>query len=145
MPNLSDLQSLYASYLSEAADVECTVGPLGGLWGFGRRAADDPCHDRFARNTRALLGDIAQENLPSAQVRDILAYIYDAPLENKKYLSSFWMLTAVQGLTLELIPLLDGEDARTLWLRYANCFPRHDRLPVQEKVFEALTQQASCA
>lgn len=145
MPNLSDLQSIYASYLSEAADVESDVGTLGGLWGLEQRAADHPCHDRFARRTKALLGDIARDHPTSSQIRDILTYIYDAPLENKKFLSSFWMLTAVQGLTLDLIPLLNGDDAQNLWVHYANCFPRRDRLPVQEKVFEALKHQGTCA
>lgn len=145
MPDLSDFKSLYASYLSEAADAEREAGPLGGLWGYGTRAADHPCHNRFANRTQSLLGDFALENHPSSEVRDVLAYVYDAPLENKKFLSSFWMLTAVHGMTLDLIPLLNGEDAHSLWIRYANCFPRRDRLPVQERVFSALKQQGSCA
>ncbi len=142
MPDLSDFKSLYASYLSEAATVERDAGSLSGLWGVGIKAADHPCHEHFARSINALVDSFIQSHPSSSQVRDVLWYMFDAPQENRDFLASFWMLNAVQRLALNLIPLLNQEDAHDLWVHYANLYPNRDRLSIQEKVFDALEQQS---
>ena len=62
--------------------------------------------------------------------------------EHPEPLSVFWMLNAVHGLTADLIPLLDPDDATLLRGQYDRDFPRRERLPVQKKVYEALKKKS---
>ena len=138
MAGLEDLRRLYEEYLIEARRAEANHKPLDGIWGFGQKSSDDPCHSRFAEDFEALMKAAAAENLGSAELREMLAYVYRAPRENREPLAVYWMFMAVQGLTLELIGQLRREDAETLWDGYRAAYPRRDRLPPQKKVLSAL-------
>ena len=114
--NMQQLSSLYENYLDEARKVELARKPGEGIFGLGKRPSDDPCHDRFAANLKEWL-------------------------EAKKYpdpKSSFWMLIAVQSLTLGLIPRLSESDARSLVGEFAGLYKRWERLPVQKQILDAL-------
>lgn len=132
------IQRLYENYLEQARQAEREHRPLDGLMGFGQKTSDAPCHERFAAAMEALLKAAARENRESGQTRAVLEYIYRAPKENREPLAAYWMLIAVHGQTLELIGLLDREDAGTLWKEYKEIYRRWDRLPAQEKVLAAL-------
>ena len=84
----------------------------------------------------AVLGELA--DLPSAQIREILAYVYRAPLEKRRDPSIHWLLIAAHKLTLPLLDRLDPADARALGERYGADYPRRTRLPAQDQVFAAL-------
>ena len=138
MAGLEELRCLYGEYLIEAHRVEANHNPLDGVWGFGRKSSDDPCHSRFAEDLEALLKAAAVEGIESAGLREMLAYIYRAPKENREPLAVYWMLMAVHGLTLELAGQLRREDAEALWNEYRTAYPRRERLSPQKKVLSAL-------
>ena len=135
---MEELERLYAEYLAEARRAEANRRPLDGMFGFGRKSGDDPCHERFAQELEALLKAAAEKGVASGELRGMLAYIYRAPKENREPLAAYWMLMAVHSLTPELAGRLCREDAQALWEEYQTAYPRRDRLPAQKKVLAAL-------
>ena len=71
-------------------------------------------------------------------LREVLEYMYDAPLQNPNPKSAYWMLIAVQDLTKDLIKGLAPEDADALAERYIENYPRSQRLPVQTELVKLL-------
>ncbi len=140
--NASELSALYDRYFEEAAAAERNRKPMDGLLGFGKKPQDDPCHDRFLDSVRDWLKDYSDTSPESSSVRDVLSRIYFISDGLEQSGSAYWMLFAIHGLTLDLIPFLSSEDAAALKDRYARSFPRYTRLPVQKQVFKALEKQA---
>ena len=64
--------------------------------------------------------------------------VFDAPRKHPEPKSAYWMLVAVQGLTRVLIPGLSKEDAAALAARYAEDYPRRERLPAQDELLTLL-------
>lgn len=135
---LEKLQTLYETYWEKTKQLERDRKPGQGILGFGGGPKDDPCHDRFAEDAQALLRDFGASSPAPDQVRDVLSYIYHAPLEHKQPLTAYWMMRAIHGQTLELIGLLEAGDAQALKAAYEKDYPRHDRFPAQKKVLSAL-------
>lgn len=142
MVGLSDIQALYQAYLEQAKRVEQERKPGEGLFGIGKKPADDPCHERFASELEAMLKTFAGQEPDSAQIREVLLFIYEAPIAHREPASAFWMLYAVHLYTLSLIDALDQQDASSLLAKYKKWFPRWQRLPPQNKVLSALTGRA---
>ena len=138
MTYLDELRRLYGEYLARAHEAEANHKPLDGVWGFGQKSSDDPCHDRFALELETLLRSAAEEGTDPGELHAMLSYIYRAPRENREPLAAYWMLLAVHGLTLDLAGQLRWEDAGALWDEYRTAYPRWERLPAQKKVLAAL-------
>lgn len=135
---IEDVKALYGDYLMQAAKLESERKVGDGLFGMGTKPSDDPCHDEFAKKLEALIGEFASADPTSAEVREVLSYIYNMPAEHREPLSSYWMLNAVQGLTLELTDKLSPEDAAALCKEFSKLYKRWERLPVQQKIYSAL-------
>ena len=142
MSGLAEIRSLYQEYLEQAERVERDRRPGDGLFGVGKKPSDDPCHDRFASALETALRDFAALEPDSPRIREVLSHIYRAPAEHREPMSAYWMLCAVHGFTLELIGRLNAGDAAALLSRYAEDFPRWERLPVQRQVYAALKRSA---
>ena len=140
MAGLTEVQTLYQTYLEEVERVEQERRPGEGLFGIGNKPSDDPCHERFAAGLETLLKDFEAQEPDSAQACAVLRYIYRAQLVNREPISAYWMLNAVHGLTLSLIGRLNAEDAAALREQYASDIPRREMLPVQKQVFSKLKQ-----
>ena len=140
---LDKLEALYEGYLSEFRRMEQGRKPLEGAFGFGGGPQSYPCHDKFAEDLERLLRDFAAQAPSSEEVGQVLNYIYfTAPARFQSELAVDWMLLAAHGFTLELIGLLSAADAEPLCRAYRSAYPRHRRLPVQNKLFAALQKQA---
>ena len=124
-----DLTALYDGYLREAMQAEQEQKPFDGLFGFGKKAADDPCHDRFAANLESWLDAFRGSKPESAELCSVLRTIYFAPKEHPEPGSIYWMLIAVQRLTTGLIPLLRPADAAALAEEYGAAYRRRERRP----------------
>ena len=138
MSRFDDIRALYDAYIAKAEQLERDKKPGEGLFGLSSGPKDHPCHEQFGNDLQALLADIAAERPASGEAREMLLYIYSAPLDHKWPLTVYWMLQAVQGLTLELIPLLTAQDAKALCDAYAKTYRRWERLPAQVKALDAL-------
>ena len=139
---LARLETLYDDYLRTVDKLERERKPADGLLGLRPGPADDPCHDRFAADLAELLRDFAADGADSAAARAVLETVYAAPLKHPEPKSSYWMLVAVQGLTRDLIALLSTEDAAEVAARFAEDYPRRERLPVQDELLSLLRQRA---
>ena len=141
MPNTM-IRKMYDDYFEKALAAERNRKPTDGMFGIGKKPGDDPCHTEFAAELEAALNEYAAEKPASADVRALLAFMYSVPKSHEEPKSVYWMLLAVQGLTLPLIPLLSPEDVAVLKKGYAAQYRRWERLPVQQQVLKALGQAA---
>lgn len=135
---LKELERLYQEYAAAVVQAVQKSKPGAGLWGFGSGPADHPCHQRFTDGVEALLGEAAQGRLLSGEVRQILEYIYRAPLEVEEDGLTYWTMIAVHNLTLDLCAGLTAEDRAAVLGWYEKAYPRHRRLPAQKNVISAL-------
>jgi len=133
---------MYGDYLIDIKSLESKRKPTDGLMGFGKRADQDPCHERFAERLEQKLKDIENEPPSSEKACAVLRYVFNAPQEEKDALSAYWMLFAVHGLTDGLIRFLSKEDAKGLSELYADLYPKYKRMPVQQKIASHLQEQA---
>ena len=54
MTGFLEIRTLYEAYLEKAMDVELKHNPADGIFGFGRKTSDDPCHEKFAEDLKAV-------------------------------------------------------------------------------------------
>ena len=142
MSTLEDVQGLYEAYQDQARALERASKPWERLFGLVGGPQSHPCHEQFIQSLEQTLRAAADRPLPAVEAAALLDYIYfPAPARRRSQDSSCWMRVAVHGLTLDLIPLLRPEDARALRGRYQGDYPRRSRLPVQEKVLDALKRR----
>ena len=136
-----EVQTLIEEYAEKAAELERNRKLGEGLFGITPGPADNPAHDKFVEDLRQMLGQFAAQDPPSEQVLPVLESVYDAAQAHQAVKSAYWMLMAVHGLTVDLIPRLNQADAAELLSRYEAQFPRRVRMPVQKQVISALKKQ----
>ena len=136
------IRKIYDAYFEKALAAEQNRKPTDGMFGIGKKAGDDPCHAAFAAELESALHEYASERPASDDVRTLLTYIYQIPKSHEDPKSMYWMLIAVHGLTNNLIPLLNAQDAADLVRTYQAEYKRWERLPVQQKILRALKQAA---
>ena len=143
MNELARVQALYGAYVEKATQLEINRKPGQGLFGIGTKPADDPCHERFILDLRKLTGAFAEEGASPEAVREVLAYIFRAPLEHRDPASIYWTLIAAHSAAQDLAGRLSPADAEALRAQYARDYRRWNRLPIQDKVLAALKDAAS--
>ena len=145
MIGLNDVRQLYQQYLEQAMKAEQNQKLTDGMFGFGKRAADDPCHTAFNESLQDMMAQFADEKPDSTATAEVLAYIYRMPTEHQNPLSIYWMLIAAHGTTEKLIGHLTPKDASVLLTEYGNLYRRWERLPVQKNIYRALKEAAKTA
>lgn len=143
MTPLHDIQTIYTNYLEAAADAEKKAKPTDGMFGMGKKAADDPCHTAFYDALQTALQQLAASQPDPETAAEVLSLIYRMPAEHPDPPSIYWMLIAAHGLTEGLIPFLQTADAAALLTEYEKRFKRFGRLPVQKKICRLLQKKAS--
>ena len=139
MAGLEEIRRVYEMYLGRMEELQRKRKPAEGLFGVGGGPAADPCQEKFPRQLEAALKALARTEPASGEVRQVLEYLYHSPLPYRQGDQTvYWMLTAVHGASLDLIPRLTPEDAGAMWERYRQDYPRWERLPAQKKVLAAL-------
>lgn len=137
------IRKIYDSYFDKALAAEQNRKPTDGMFGIGKKPGDDPCHTEFAAELEAALNTYKEGSPASAEVRELLDFMYQLPKSHEEPKSIYWMLIAVHGLSAILIPLLGQSDAAALRKSYAAAYKRWERLPVQQQILRALEQAAS--
>ena len=137
-----ELETLYNGYIAAARRAEKGLRPFDGMFGLGKKLADDPCHQTFYHEMETLLARFAEASPESGAVRRALTRIYEAPEKEEELPKSvYWGMVAAQGLTIPLIPFLSREDATGLLevCRRLGSFRRP--FPAQKKVLTELNRQ----
>ncbi len=140
MSVLTPVRALYEQYLAKTEQLERDRKLGEGLLGFGGGPKDDPCHERFAKDLEALLGQILAREPASGEVRELLEYIYRAPQVYPQPLTAYWTFQAVQGMTAPLAARLDPADAQAVRDEYVKTYKRWERLPAHKKALAALDE-----
>ena len=142
--NTDMLKQLYADYLEQARSLERNRRLGEGLFGFGRRPADDPCHEQFVKAVYETVQTLAEEQ-DTATVAEAIRWICDAPLTfPDEPPSIYWVLMAAHGGMLAGIPSLSAQDAKDLYDHYDATWPKDKRMPLQQQVHKALKKAAKC-
>ncbi|MBR4710959.1 MAG: hypothetical protein IKP10_02930 [Clostridia bacterium] len=138
--NTEELRALYARYLEEAGSLEKKKRFTDGLFGFGRRTADHPCHERLAADVHEAVRAMAGEGSPG--LAEALRLIADAPGEHPEPPSIHWTLVAAQNAILGAVPALTPAEAAGLYAHFEHTHPRSRRMPNEEQILKALRERA---
>lgn len=137
-----EIRAIYADYLEKAREAERRRRPGDGLFGFGRKPADDPCHADFLKALREAVEALAQTG-SDGEMAETLRLICDAPSAcAQEPPGIYWTLVAAHGAMPAGIPSLDRREARELYEHYAAAWPKVRRMPVQRQVLKALREAA---
>ncbi|MEA4895355.1 MAG: hypothetical protein VB064_08830 [Oscillospiraceae bacterium] len=137
-----EIRGIYDDYIADVRTLLSKRKPTDGLMGFGKRAGEDACHERFADIIERRLNDFAQTSPSSEDAYAVMRMVFEFPQEYRNDSLIYWMLLAVQGMTEGLIPFLSKEDAAALSELYSELYPRYSRLPVQSAVAAHLYLQS---
>ena len=141
MSRTDEFRELLTAYDGTVRELIRKKRPFEGLLGFGRRAADEPCHEELDARIEALCKAAGEEE-DAAGLAELTEAVLKAERrwEGPEY--ARLMLAAAQRHTLELIPRLDPADRSRLADWYAREYPRRKRLPVQDKILDTLKGKA---
>ncbi len=134
---LNELHGCLTAYLKEAEALEAAAKPWDGLFGFGSRPSDHPCHSRFVEALAEKIHGSADDLTP-IEVLGAVTLVLQAAADHPEPASIHYTLIAAQGAVLELLPRLQAEDRADLLARYQAWYPRRTRLPVQKLVAKEL-------
>ena len=139
---IREIRRIYDDYVDETMRLEKDRKVNEGLMGFGGGPGTHPCHDRFSEQLEQKL-DLLAANAPSTEdIREVLEFMYSAPLKNKDNALAYWMLQAVHALTDKLIGFLSLEDSAALSCLYKESYPKSLRMPAQNKIALLLQAQS---
>ena len=141
---LDAVRRLYEDYEAKFQAQDQKRKPLEGAFGLGGGPGSYPCHEEFAQRLKELLHGPGTESLDPERTRQLLEYICFAPAKRPGGQDAvYWMKLAIHGLTIDLLPRLEPEDAKALYAAYQNAYPRRNRLPAQETLLAALKKRAN--
>jgi len=144
MYTAEDFRVAYEDYVQFNRDLIDRIGPMGGIagvLGFGKRPGNDPGHLKFLDEMEMALKQVAEEGPDAKTAGEILEVIFGARYKYAQERVSPYLFTAVEGMTIDLIPLLSGDAVQKLYEEYKK-IPRSLHVPVQKKVMAALKQHA---
>ena len=136
------LRACVLDYEAQAEEAARRARPTDGMFGLRGGVKDDPCHSRFAEELRGLIAGYAASEPDPDETCEALLFLLEEPLRYQGEPSAGWMLHAVQGLALDLAPLLRPDAAAALAAAYEKDYPRSKRLPVQNELLKRLKHRA---
>lgn len=140
---LEEIVGIYEAYVEEFYRQRKGHKPLDGIFGFGTGPQDYPCHEAFIQELDRQLKSLLSQPPGPRETEEILRYIYcEAPTRWEAESTVYWMLLAAHSLTTDLIGRLNASGARALYDRYQKQYPRRKRLPVHDKILNALKERS---
>ena len=137
MEKLEKLREIYGAYIEKTVQLHNDRKLFQGVFGFGGRLGDDPCHAQFAEDVAAAVAEITAEEAYAA-----LELVLKTPEEHKHNELAYWMLLAVHGKVLGIVEKLSPEEASGLLAWYEKQYPKRMRLPVQKDLAKQLKAAA---
>lgn len=138
---LEQLRVIYEKYIQDVEEVYRNAKPVDGLFGWGDDPRKDPCHMRFYEDAERWTKQFLNAAPGEAEVFEVVRFMLEIPAQYREK-HCFWFLYAAQGLTREMIPLLQGVHCTGLRDFYDENYPRRDRMPVQKDVYRLLKKGA---
>lgn len=144
MYTADDFRQAYEDYVQYNKDLIDRMGPMGGIagvLGFGKRPGNDPGHLEFLNDMETVIRKVAEAHPDEQTVDEIMEVIFGARYVYKDERISPYLFTAVEGMTLDLIPMLSAKTVQKLYEEYKK-IPRSLHVPVQKKVMAELKKNA---
>lgn len=138
---LQQFKERYQQYEKEATLVRRKSSPADGLFGFGNDPRNHPCHVQFYEDVGKLVQEFLAQEPDARQSFEVARFLIAAPVELAS-LETYWMMYAAQGWCRGLVDRLDPADCAGLRELFDKCFPRRDRMPVQQELYKALKKGA---
>ena len=141
-----EFRQAYSEYVRFCRELDAKTSPVGGIlrvFGFNRGPANDPGHEKFYNEMQSVLKEVCSSNPDPDTAASILDVIFQARSLYADEPVSPYMLIAVEGASIDLIPFLGKEKAKELYLQYKEANPRHRMVPVQKDILAALKKAAS--
>lgn len=138
---LEQLKGIYTKYIQDVDRVCRSAKPTDGLFGWGEDPRKDPCHMRFYEDAEQWTKAFLAGGPGEAEAFEAVRFMLQTPSEYRQK-RCFWFLYAAQGLTREMIPLLQANHCVLLRDFYDENYPRRDRMPVQKDVYRLLKKGA---
>ncbi len=135
------LQERYRQYAQAAAKAWAEAKPADGLFGMGEDPRKDPCHMAFYEDTARWVREFLDSAPSREAVYTAVRYMLEAPARYRQE-PGYWFLFAAQGLTREMIPLLDAQQCAALREMYDETYPKVERMPVHKDVYKLLSKGA---
>lgn len=126
------INNLIEDYIEEVKDAIRSSKPLAGVFGLRGGIGDSPCHMKFYDSLKELIESGDFDAYETVRLLLHADSSYEAPDAAK------FMLTAVQGLAIPLVPKLSAEQRGEFKQFLDDNVPRRKRLPVQDQLYKAL-------
>ncbi len=133
-----EFQSILSAYQEDLDQLDKSLRPGDGIFGFGRVPGDDPCHARFDSRTAELAESWAQPDREREEAAELVRSMLRCDRELTLPVYAQVMLIAIQRHVLPLIPRLTGTEAREIRLWYEKQYPFFKRMPIQKDILLAL-------
>ena len=140
--SVAQFRACLERYEQAMGRVEAGLRPGDGLFGFGNDPKRSPYHMDFYNQVGEVAGRLAGGEWPAEEAVEAAEFLLTMAEQYGRRLTRP-MLEAAQGHVLPLVPLLTCEQARALARSYDRRYPRRSRLPIQNKVFQALERRAN--
>lgn len=126
------MNQITEDYLDTARNVIANAKPFAGAFGMKGGINDDPCHMNYYNAMKAALEE------EDADAYESVRFLLNADRSYECSRSVSFMLTAVQGLAVELVPRLSLEQKEEFRQWLDDNVPRRMRLPIQDQLYKAL-------
>ena len=135
---IDPLIKLTKDYIAETDDLIAHRKPGEGLFGMPDSAKNSPCHMEYYHKMEAAVREIAGEEPDAETAETLVRFLLTAEDKFPCSKISVWTLTALQQLSLPLIPHLSPEKKQELAAWFGKKVPRLQRLPIQQQIYKEL-------
>lgn len=133
-----ELEKQYVDAIEKIRIAAKNRKPGEGIFGFGRKLSDEPCHMELIEGVQKVAEAMAKE-ATSQEAAKAIRYILERPECYEKVAQSmYWTMITAQGQVMPLIPCLNKEDALEIYTWYNKENPKRLRLPIQNDIVKAL-------
>ena len=135
---LDTLIKLTKDYIAETDELIAHRRPGEGLFGMPDSAKNSPCHIDYYHKMEATVRELAGEKPDAETAETLVRFLLTAEDNFPCSKICIWTLTALQQLSLPLIPQLAPETKKDLAVWYGKKVPRLQRLPIQQQIYREL-------
>ncbi len=136
---LGELQGILDTYGEELEAAGKKRKAVSGIFGFGPKPGDDPCHEKADRAVQTLLEELAEED-DAELTGQVVSGVLHADAGRKWPSDASLMLIAIQRHTLPLLPKMNAEARQELCAWYEKRYKRSQRLPLQKTILKLLKE-----
>lgn len=138
---LQALEAIYDQYETAYAKVVAEAPICAGLLGMGESPKNAACHQVFYEAVGSWVEAFAEGRPSPEDAYKAVEQILKAA-DRCRDTGRYWYCYAAQGHAQSLMGFLTAGDSAALKIWYDRAYPPLERMPVQQKIYRALSKQA---